>query len=204
MNSWEALVIAALPMAAAGGLLTRLVDHWLERRRRRLASAPVVAVQAVHAIYQVLVTLLAETDARRIVLLRAENSGQIPRAGQPLYVTVAYEVHQRGLRRVAPEWQRRAVDQAYVSTLVELAARGAVELEVAQLPAGVLRTVYEADGIHTSWVRSLISTPTAWFYLSIPFAAGAQLDPLVRARVDGAVAQLQQILQDQHAVSVRR
>jgi hypothetical protein len=204
MSGWEALVIAALPMAAAGGLLTRLVDLWLERRRRQLATAPVAAIQAVHAIYQVLVTLLAETDARRIVLLRAENSGQIPRAGQPLYVTVAYEVHQRGLRRIASEWQRRAVDQAYVATLVELAAQGAVELEVQQLPAGILRTVYEADGIATSWVRSLISTPTAWFYLSIPFADDAQLDPSVRARVDGAVAQLQQILQDQHTVSVRR
>jgi hypothetical protein len=204
MSSWEALVIAALPMAAAGGLLTRLIEGWMERRRRRLASAPVAAVQAVHAIYQVLVTLLAETDARRIVLLRAENSGQIPRAGQPLYVTVAYEVHQRGLRRITSEWQRRAVDQAYVATLVELAARGAVELEVAEMPAGILRTVYEADGVATSWVRSLISTPTAWFYLSIPFAADARLDPSVRALVDGAVAQLQQILQQQHAVSVRR
>ena len=163
-----------------------------------------VAIQAVHAIYQVLITLLAETDARRIVLLRAENSGQIPRAGQPLYVTVAYEVHQRGLRRIAPEWQRRTVDQAYVATLVELSARGAVELEVTQMQLGILRTVYEADGIHTSWVRSLISTPTAWFYLSIPFASDARLDPSVRALVDGAVAQLQRILQQQHAVSVRQ
>lgn len=203
MSGWETILIAALPMAAAGGLLTRLVDAWLERRRRRLAAAPMVAIQAVHAIYQVLVTLLAETDARRIVLLRAENSGQIPRAGQPLYVTVAYEVHQRGLRRIAPEWQRRAVDQAYVATLVELAARGAVELEVAQMPTGTLRTVYEADGIHNSWVRSLISTPTAWFYLAIPFPADARVDPSVRALVDGAVAQLQRILQQQHAVSVR-
>jgi hypothetical protein len=204
VSGWEAVVIAALPMAAAGGLLTRLVEGWLERRRRRLASAPVSAIQAVHAIYQVLVTLLAETDARRIVLLRAENSGHIPRAGQPLYVTVAYEVHQRGSRRLAPEWQRRAVDQAYVATLVELAARGSVELEVAKMPAGVLRTVYEADGVTTSWVRSLVSTPTAWFYLSIPFAEDAQLDPSVRALVDGAVAQLQHILQQQHAISVRR
>ena len=204
MSGWEALLVAALPMAAAGGLLTRLVDVWLERRRQRVATAPMVAIQAVHAIYQVLVTLLAETDARRVMLLRAENSGQIPRAGQPLYVTVAYEVHQRGLRRIAPEWQRRAVDQSYVSTLVELAAQGEADLAVAQMPTGILRTLYEADDIHTSWVRSLISTPTAWFYLAIPFAADARLDPPVRALVDGAVAQLQRILQQQHAVSVRR
>jgi hypothetical protein len=202
MNSWEAILIAALPMAAAGGLLTRLVDFWLARRRRQLASAPVAAIQAVHAIYQELVTLLAETDAKRIVLLRAENSGQIPRAGQPLYVTVAYEVHERGVRRVTSEWQRRPVDQPYVATLVSLAAQGYVELHIQQLPKGILRTVYEADGIERSWLYSLVSTPTAWFYLSIPFPPEATTDARIRALVEGAVARLQQTLQGQHAISV--
>ncbi len=204
MSGWEALVIAALPMAAAGGLLTRLVDYWLERRRRRLASAPVAAIQAVHAIYQELLTLLAETDAKRVVLLRAENSGQIPRAGQPLYVTVAYEVHERGMRRVSSEWQRRPVDQPYVATLVDLAARGHVELRVQQLPKGILRTVYEADDIARSWLYSLVSTPTAWFYLSIPFPPDATTDARTRVLIEGAVARLQQTLQDQHDISVRR
>ena len=204
MSGWETILIAALPTAAAGGLLTRLVDHWLERRRRRLASAPMAAIQAVHAIYQELVTLLAETDAKQVVLLRAENSGQIPRAGQPLYVTVAYEVHERGVRRIASEWQRRPVDQPYVATLVDLAARGHVELHIHQLPRGILRTVYEADDIERSWLFSLVSTPTAWFCLSILFPPDATTDARSRALIEGAVARLQQTLQDQHAISVCR
>lgn len=104
---------------------------------------------------------LAEAcDAQRVLCLLAEHPEDpscVPVDGGPgsgTLITIEREVL-RGLDSVKRQWQRRPANGAYGQLLRDVATRGHVDLYTKTMPASVLRTIYETQGVTRSYVGTL-------------------------------------------------
>lgn len=74
--------------------------------------------------------------------------------GDGTLVTVEREVL-RGLPSVKRHWQRRPANGTYGALLREVRAHRAVAMVTSSMPDGILRTLYQAQGVRMSYVCTL-------------------------------------------------
>ena len=77
--------------------------------------------------------LLANLGAARILVLRANNGGGIPKTSSPLYSSVLYEAIKQGEEAVHQSWQNLAVDSEYKRMLQEMLADPDMDAELKEM-----------------------------------------------------------------------
>jgi len=171
---WAAVAIVFLMGGASKELINAVKDvtkAWITSRKRVDAGAdrPIDVIGDVHTTYTMLNELLASVTADRVVLLRAENGGNIPTIGKELTSSIVYEVFSETSHAIRDSWQKQALDDAYVWMLKRVSTDGFIELMTDDMPDGILKNLYQRHGVVASHVWGVYSTEGAYYYLAIGF-----------------------------------
>lgn len=199
------VLVAALGAlgTVAAAVLPRLLEWAREKRLRR---AEVKAVSRIRRLYerreQVMAevrSLVRDTRASRVLILRSENGGGIPQAGTPIHVSVVFEDRDGHLPSVRSDYQSRDVDGWYESLLAKVVGQGHVSLLTTDIdPSAELRDLYESDGITRSEIfRIGVSSGKAVLYMSMNFRDSDQgLWSSEKVAISNALAVFRKIFQD--------
>lgn len=142
----------------------------LFRRARRAFKARAFGrgFKDIHETYGLLLAIMNELGCHRVMMLKAENSGGIPRPGHPLTSSVVYEVFRNPLDTIRDKWQQQECDQQYVGLLATVHAEGSKTVKTRKLQRDCyLRDLYEAQNVGRSEIFSIgIQDDSAFMYLS--------------------------------------
>lgn len=169
-----AVPLELLVAALSGGALLRLVDlagAWRRMSREdELAEARLSwprAVGAVQSIHEALDALVASMpEAQRALVLVAW-----PHPDVPAFSSVLYESGRISVGPIRQTWQRARMDAGYLAMLRQVTDVGWVRLETEHLPPGMLRDVYETQGVWGSDVVLVADDlPQVLVYLSVTWS----------------------------------
>lgn len=104
-------------------------------------------ISKVVAVYDSMHKILDETAVERFLIMRAHNSGGIIKPNTPLYTSVIYEDYTHPFKSVKDDYQRLAVDEEYLRMLVSLCSQKSVKVFTSDLPNGMLKSIYEGEGV---------------------------------------------------------
>jgi hypothetical protein len=174
MPPWAAVAIVFLMGGASKEMINAIRDiakTWISAKKKADSAAerPIDVIGDVHSTYTLLNELLAGVTAERVLLMRAENGGNIPTIGKELTSSIVYEVFSDGGHAIRENWQKQALDDAYVWMLKRVSTDGHVELLTSDLPEGIFKTFQKRHGVCAAHVWGVYSTEGAYYYLSIAF-----------------------------------
>lgn len=181
---WYAQVVLLL-FGGAGGLVS-LIRWWFDRLDRQAAARIPKILQAWSEIHRILQNIRYETPAGRVVVVKIENGGQMPKLGGTLFSTVIFESYgsgRMGSKREA--WQKRPVTDFYahvVTQIYECSQEGQHYIVCRDnMPDGEpLRDTYDTDGVDMSVLYELYSTEGAYYYVALNFARPFEPDARFR------------------------
>lgn len=106
----------------------------------------------------------------RTLVLYTSNGGGIPSAGKSLFLTVLYEiVRGDGLNPITNRFQGLQVDGSYLAFISQVADpnRGVWQGKPSELEPGLLRSLYESEGVTFAYISRIASTAERFYYLSL-------------------------------------
>ena len=203
-------VATALILAIGAGCVEGV--RWLtkslrKRRDSQLKEDIIQGYAAIHKTYEALGTVLHETPANRILLLKSENGGGIPGPVSTCYSSVLVERHDDRLPSVKETWQKVPVDGDYAKILTEMLECGQTIRTTERMKQdSPLRDIYTSQKVHHSQVYHLATIQTTprggtVYYLSANFMTPeAEMSARHRVVVDHARRELGLILNKHHHV----
>lgn len=128
------------------------------------------AFQTIHEIYSLMNTVLHETTANRISLMKASNGGSIPRAGVQLYASTVYETYQAPLSTGKTIWAQRPIDNVYLHHLINLTLNKKQVINYTTLePGSELCDLFSTQNIKVSELHELFSEDCNYYYLQLDY-----------------------------------
>ena len=118
-------------------------------------------------VYELMNEVLQTTSAKRFLILKTTNGGGKPRIDAHLYASVLYEDFQPPFHSVKHDYQRVLVDNVYINMLAEISRRGNIFTVVDSMEDGILKRIYQTEGVAASLVFYLGESNEAFFYGSI-------------------------------------
>jgi hypothetical protein len=168
------------------------------KRRDTLATVDLTqsdVIKSAAQIYHELNDLLSKTDAGRVLILKTENGGGIPRRDGTLYSTVIYEVYSPPHLSIANDWNRQRLDKVYVDMLVDVDQSSGVTNITEFMPDSVLKNVYLSTGIGMSRVQKILATQKSYYYLSIAWDKAKTLSASDINAIRATSSNLERLLQ---------
>jgi hypothetical protein len=156
-------------------IVTMWFKHRLDRKAYEKKHAFSKTLPAVHEVYSILNTIKGETEASRVLILKAENGGGRPNLGSHLKSSVLYEVFDAPLETVRKLWQNQPLDEDYIKVLNQLIITEEKKcmVNVAKLQKGsLLRDNYEANGVKYSHIYEIAEREHSYLYLSVNYTEG--------------------------------
>ena len=121
-------------------------------------------------IYHILNDNATRMKTDRCLVLYTSNGGGIPSAGNPLYVSILYEIVRRnGLRPIAGEFQSVPLDGSYIellSKVIETKEPG-IHGKTKELEPGMLRQIYEEEGVTQFYIGKITGTQKRFYFYSM-------------------------------------
>ena len=212
-------MIAAFDLAAAlkaigaicslGVIAATWGRSWLEDRS---VKKTVAQVHAIRKVYEALQRTLDHTGSLRVLMLALTNGDGAPRVDAVRHSSVLFELHDKGVLPMAPDWQRQRVDDEYQRMLCDVRSKEVISLNVEDLREGSdLRNIYEAAGIRWSLVARLGIArrrfwsghrPIAWLYLVANFTREDGPKPEDFNAIRSCRSRIQQIMAQSDIVAV--
>lgn len=191
----EFFVGSGLSAAAAGWLATFLHKKKLDMEKQK-ENQSVAAVIDAASIYDELNTLASRTGCMRALILASSNGGGVPDAGSPLTVSILYEVVRgEGLMPIRADWQMIPIDEAYVSMLREMITHGSYHGEIEKLKPGILKDLYDTEGVKSFYIVPILRTQLKYYFLSIRWTDEKGVDEsTIRTCLSAASHKIEKIL----------
>lgn len=152
-----------------GGMLKTLLDYYIAYNKTKIKGDFQKQIDLINQTYSILNDILVQHNASRVVLLKTTNGGGVPKLGCLLYSSIIYEVYQNHQKAIKQKWQSIKVDESYVEMLFEVLKKGYSLVSTGGIKKGLLRTLYEKEGIDQSLVYYIKENKTDFIYLSINF-----------------------------------
>ncbi len=153
---------------------------------RKLRGNPEVRMKAVLKsmvnVNASLTHVARNTEACRVVLLRASNGGGIPRLGNPLYISAVAEYTDPDTNSFLTRWQRRETDPPLIQLLYKLSQNKNVHVSIEEL-SGSLKDTYDVDKITDTYIVELLTTERSLWFVAVDFKHGAYSDTSVLREV---------------------
>ena len=164
-------VAAILTALGVGAVLTKLTEWFIQtqKARREDKKAFTKVFNAIKTLYSTLMTMLRESKAHRVILLKTTNGGGKPRLTGKLYSSIMYEAFESPLRSIKDKWEKQELDQAYMMMLFEMNKTGVLEVRTSEMQDGILKTLYTKDKIIKSLIYRIHERETEYIYLSVNF-----------------------------------
>jgi len=140
--------IAAILAALLGG--SGLHRIFREVKDRLNSAKSKEAFLDISLIYEAMHDIVANTTINRVLILATHNGGHEIKPGTKLYGSVLYETVAQPFVSVKASYQNIPLDAAYVQVLVELLTNGSVGTVTDTMPKGVLKDLYEREGVKFS------------------------------------------------------
>lgn len=128
-----------------GSIITEILKFF-----NNLFSTPRKQIQKVVNIYDSMHVVLDETAVERFLIFKAHNGGGIIKPHTPLYISVLYEDYTHPFKSVKDDYQRLAVDEALIRILAQLPASKSVKIRTEELEKGIVKDIYEGEGVKYS------------------------------------------------------
>lgn len=195
----EIFVGSGLSAAFAGWLASFLNKKKAEMEKKKENQAVTAVIDAA-TIYDELNTLASRTGCMRALILASSNGGGIPDAGSPLTVSILYEVVRgEGLIPIRSDWQMIPLDEAYVGMLRELINTGVYEGDLDRLSPGMLKDLYETEGVKSFYIIPVLRTQYKFYFLSIRWDEERPVnDQTIRTCLSAASHKISDILKRSH------
>lgn len=193
-------LIEVLAAAVGSGGLLSILFGWLiriwSRRKMRQVTA---SYRDLAELYRALMTVLADTRSERVLVGASSNCGGRPAPGTAAFVDTLYEARDK-LPSVLDSWRRRPVDKSYAALLERLAIGGEAHLVTTEMPEGMLRTQYVADGVTQAFVVRVAMLPRSLVFLAVQWTEDDQVQPREMASIQAAAARITELLRRNQAV----
>lgn len=197
-SDWWVVLLSS----ATGAFLVKYVVQTFEAwRKRRGVEEHGKSLKSIVTIYETLASITKISGAQRSLVLASFNGGGVPNPTSKVKSSVLYEELNTSGQSLKDEWQNREADAAYARLLLRLYSEGELDIDVATMDEGVLKTTYMAHNIGHVAFRRLGVAPERMIYLSISFPPGATWNtPVIKNQINLAVSQLKQIFLDHKQV----
>jgi hypothetical protein len=148
--------------------ITKLVSWYMKRRRVKLNEKRLKNfIEDSKYCNSLCNTLTQEGIADRVIIFRAHDSGGIPKLGLPYYVSVVYPSYRERHRDKSKRYHNIHVDDPYKDIILDLINKGKVEIITSELREGMIKDIYEDEGIVYGCLYKLAITNSSFFYMSI-------------------------------------
>lgn len=157
------------------GLVKWILQNKAKNKNRAKYSNFENGIKRITSVYNNLNTILNGTEAHRVLILRAENSGKVPEVGKELYSSIIHEVFDGEIGTAYQKWRKQPVDAAYLQLLLDVSQKGHVVLDKQHVKSAALLGLWESDGVQRAYVYKIYSEPEKFFYMSINFGYDTEL-----------------------------
>lgn len=130
------------------------------------------AIHATSEVYEIMNSLVNECGVSKVLILKSENGGGVPKLGSPIYGSVVAEVVRKPSKSILHTWQRQRVDESYNDVLNQIIKNEeGITLRTNELDDGYLKNIYLASNITESYVFLISKTKKSVVYGSIYFSS---------------------------------
>jgi len=166
-DNFTSIIVAII--AALGGVTgQRIFDWWKSKKEQKRKDSAVHGLTDISEIYTAMSRVVMVTSADRFVIFKGSNGGGVPRPGQPFYAGAVHESHKNeNHERLVEKYRRIEVDAPYIQMLLEVIATGKKSLEPTTMDAGLLRSIYRAEGVRYSEAYFLSKTEKEVYYCTV-------------------------------------
>ena len=191
------IAIAVFGTGGAGVVGIKMLKDWARTRRSKHMDA---GFADMNELYQTLQTLLGSISADRILIIKSENGGGLPRPGCEIKSSVVHEVYNGKLGSLYEMWQRVPFDHEYSEILSVLSTGQWVWRTAEQLHSrSVLRDLLEEDVKRLAFAR-ICGTNNALWYIALHFRSSEKIDDSERARTQQAIYRLRVLFGNHQAL----
>lgn len=156
-------VITKLSAIGVGivGLIRPLMRIW---NSRKIDSG----YRHIHQVYQQLSDLKSKTNCVRIVVIKSQNGGGLPRPGSTVKQSALYEVCDSDMTPVYGAWQNVPLDEEYAHVLTDVATKGKYGLKTKKIKKSsrLYELTCESDQVQ---LTRICATKSAVIYMSVHF-----------------------------------
>lgn len=155
-------IIAVGGTAALAGAGT-----YIQRKLKNKTTSEKV-IEKVADIHDELNRLNTHLKSSRILVIATHNGGGIPKIGEPLYMSVRYEVYDHPSEPVKADWQERLIDGPYSKMLNTIISEGKYSIATEDLDDGsMLKKTYNYLNIKRNFVIPIERTNKNFYYMSV-------------------------------------
>lgn len=124
-------------------------------------------IKKVVNIYDSLHRVINQTSVERILVYKAHNGGGVIKPDTPLYSTVLYEDYEAPLPSVKDQYQKLELPENAIRLLLSTCLEKKVKVKVEQLEQGIMRDLYEGDGVAYTEIFYLGQGKKAVYFCSV-------------------------------------
>ena len=156
------------------------------------------ALEKKNEVESVLWRVKRELVSPRVLILKSENGGGIPKATDHAYISILHELPDSNVKRMKPIIQRIPTDSAYNDMLLTMLKNGMVINVTEHMEEGMLKDFYIEDKITCSITAPIITLPDKFLYISIEWRIHLTEEsmPKVRNAILTATNRIKNIYQD--------
>ena len=186
MAEFTAVIVAIL----SGGVAVECIRWFKDYKQRKHGIGN--TLNLVSQIQSILNCLTEDTASDRAMLIVASNGGEVPKLGDPWYITVFLDAANGVLKSVKDSFEKYKIDDEYISLLSDLHKSSALTLYTDNLN-GFLRNVYEPSGITKTDIMLLDVGETWLCYVACNFTQDRENNQEQQAKMDILLNQLKNI-----------
>lgn len=188
-------ITALLGAFGIGALLLELLRYGLKKNDTRQSNVFGDIFKAKEEINMLIDKLRYDTPCHRVTIIKTTNGGGAPTLAGDLYSTVLYESYDFPLRAIKKNWINQKLDSSYLKMLHSMHTNGGKLVLVAEsLEDGILKDLYEAQGIKESHIYRITATrKNEYIYLSANFTETGMDTPSIKEYERATILKLRSI-----------
>lgn len=123
-------------------------------------------VKKIVTIYDTMHRIVEDSPVERFLILKAHNGGGVIKPNTPIYSSVIFEDYTHPFRSVKDQYQKLQADEEYLRLLVDVISKKRVVLKTNELSPGLLKTIYDGEGVKYSEICFLGNDKKNIYYCS--------------------------------------
>lgn len=159
------------------------------------------ALEKKNEVESVLWRIKRDLVSPRVLILKSENGGGIPKATDHVYVSILHELPDSNVKRIKPVIQRIPSDSAYNDMLLSMLKSGMVLNVTETMEEGMLKDFYIDDDITCSITAPILILPDKFLYISIAWRVHLTEEnmPKIRSAILTTTNKIKNIYQDRES-----
>jgi hypothetical protein len=149
-------------------------------------------IQKVVNIYDAMHDILDTTSTQRVMIFKAHNGGGIIKPSGELYSSCLYEDYIDPFHSQKAKYQKIELDGIYLKMLLETMQDGYVHLKTSEMKDGLLKGIYQSEGVTESRIYYLGRTKKYVFYCSLANSKEWLMDQAEKSKLDMGVSKIKQ------------